>query len=147
MSNLDWDSPMNEENRDYETLPQGEYRFAVTKLEKSVSKGEKTKGAPLASLQFSLFAKDDVNYEHQIGIGFDHLVRHTSCDWKVCAFFTAIAERKHGEVITPNWEMVPAATGRAIFVPETYNGKTAMKVDTYLEPEELNKTPDSPNFG
>lgn len=139
MSNKEWDSPLEEEERqEFKDLPKGEYRFAVKSLTKRVSSGNKTNGAPMASLEFFIFPKEACEgRESVIGIGFDNLIRHTSTDWKVCAFFTAIGDRKHDEVVVPNWDNVPGAEGRAIFVPETYEGKISMKVEKYLPPIEV----------
>ena len=137
MSNKDWDAPLDDEGRDFAILPKGEYRFAIPSkpIIRSVSKGGKTEGAQMGKLELLIFALDDVNYEKPLGIGFDNLIRHTSTDWKVCQFFTAIGERKHNEVIVPPWDMVPGASGRAIFYPDKYEGKESMKVDKYLDPE------------
>jgi hypothetical protein len=148
MDNIDFDAPVNaKEQGNYKELPKGEYRFAVV-LKPIVpvrSKGEKTKDAWMADMMFAIFAIDDENYERQIGVGFDHLIRHTSTDWKVMQFFKSIGEREHDEVITPKWDEVPGAQGRAIFFPSEYNGKTSMKVEKYLPPEETTKT-DKPDF-
>lgn len=137
--NIEWDAPMEEEEQKaYGPLPKGDYRFAV--YQKPIvpvnSKGDKTMGAPMAKLELALFAIDDTEYDKQIGIAFDNLIRHKSTEWKVCQFFAAIGERKHGEKIAPKWDMVPGATGIATCYPETYEGKTNMKVERYVVPTE-----------
>ena len=136
MSNKEWDAPLDDEGREFKILPKAEYRFVVAQkpIVPVTSKGDKTKGAPMARLELIIYALDDVNFENPLAIGFDSLIRHTSTDFKVCQFFVAIGERKHKEIITPNWAMVPGATGLAIFFPDKYEGKESMKVERYLDP-------------
>jgi len=143
--NIDFDAPVTaQDSPNYEPLPRGEYRFAVM-LKPIIpvrSNGAKVKGAWMADMMFAIFALDDVECEHQIGVGFDHLIRHSTTEWKVMQFFKSIGEREHDEVITPKWDEVPGAQGRAIFYPDTYNGKTSMKVEKYLPPAETSEKPD-----
>lgn len=129
---LGWDSPV--QDREQKSLPKGEYRFVVKSLHGPYpSKGDKTLGADMGKLELSIFPLDEsTGWDNPIGIGYDRLIRHTSTDWKVCQFFTSIGDRKHDEVIVPQWDTVEGAHGRAIFCPETYDDKTTMKVEKYL---------------
>lgn len=133
---MDWDSPLVED--EYNVLPRGEYLFSVKRMIKTVSEGDKTRGACMAKLELLIYDLADTAFEKPLGIGFDNLILHKDTQWKVCQFFIAIGERKSGERIIPPWDMVPASTGRAIFFPQKFNGKESMKVEEYLDP---NKKP------
>ncbi|MCX6993042.1 MAG: hypothetical protein NT011_07860 [Kiritimatiellaeota bacterium] len=119
------------------TLPEGEYLFAVKSMAKGVSTDETTKGAPQVKVEMSLYALDDENYEKQIGVGFDNLIRHSKTESNICQFFKAIGALDHAQAVTPNWDTVPGATGRAMFYMETIDGKTVLKVKRYMDPEEV----------
>lgn len=63
---------------------------------------------------------------------------HTSCEWKLCEFFTAIGQRKHGEKLMPRWNEVPGAQGRCRVSVETFRRKDgsegqANRVKAFLE--------------
>jgi hypothetical protein len=131
----DWDSPIDENgSTPNAVLPQGEYRFVVKSLVKTVSKGAKTSGAPQAKMVLMIYDKNDETYANQIGIAIDRLTLHTETWGMVCQFFKAIGERKHGETIQPNWEEVPGASGLVKLSPHTFEGKTHMQVDAYIDP-------------
>ncbi|MCX6991831.1 MAG: hypothetical protein NT011_01680 [Kiritimatiellaeota bacterium] len=119
------------------TLPAGEYLFAVKSMVKGVSTDEQTKGAPQVKIEMSLYAPNDTGHKKPVGIGFDDLIRHSSTETNVCQFFKAIGALNHTMAVTPNWDTVPGATGRAMFYPETIDGETVLKVKRYLDPEEV----------
>lgn len=41
-----------------------------------------------------------------------NLFLHSRCEGMLCEFFTAIGQRKHGEQMQMNWNLVPGARGR-----------------------------------
>lgn len=113
------------------------YLFAVKSMAKGVSIDEETKGAPQVKVEMFLYSSNDTGHKKHVGIVFDNLVRHSKTDWKVMQFFMAIGNCGNGQAITPNWDKVPGATGRAMFCPETIEGKTVIKVQRYMAPEVL----------
>lgn len=40
-----------------------------------------------------------------------NLFLHSKFEWKLCQFFVAIGQRKHGEVMRMNWGTVPGSGG------------------------------------
>ena len=138
MGNLERDAAMTDPDDNFQPLKKGIYRFAVNgkPLVWGESKGVKTLGAPMAKLELTIYDPEDVEYKTPIGVGFDRIIRHTLTEYWGCQFFVCIGERKHGETITPAWDMVPSATGRAVFFPENFEGKISMKVEAYLDPQE-----------
>lgn len=130
---MDWDSPIENDGEGFELLPEGTIvEFQVIVFEKARS----SKGDPMAKLQLSLFDGD------VFGRAYENLVLNQACEWKLCQFFTAIGQRKHGETLVPKWNKVETATGYAEVGVEKYkkdNGRGAEVeknfIKRFLEPE------------
>ena len=87
-----------------------------------------------ADLNISVHDKDgDVEVK-------DRLFLHRKAEWKLSQFFIAIGQKKHGEPLKMNWNLVPGATGRLVIKHRKGTGQYADKeynqIDKYLEPEE-----------
>jgi hypothetical protein len=139
---LGWDSPVEHDGESYAILPEGTRgTFTVLALEKKTSQKLDCPMA-LLKLQFSSDAGKTVLLEN--------LVLHSTCEWKICEFFRAIGQRKHGEKLKPNWNKVIGATGKCELTVETYknkNGEEKKKngISSFLDPEaetESEKEPD-----
>lgn len=145
---MDWNSPIeNEGNSKPESklLPDGEYRFGVIDLTKEVSDNPKLidkdgNPAPIAVMNIAIFALDDVKYTSQLATVRDQLVLHSKCEWKLCEFFVAIGDRKHGERYQPKWDQVPGACGRCSLKVDSFTRRDktighSNKIDKYLDPD------------
>jgi len=136
---LDWDSEVEHDGQGgkFTLLPDGEYRFGVMEMAKTTSKKLQ---CPMAKLTIAIFALDDPDYKEELTRIEDNLVLHSTCEWKLCEFFRAIGDRKHGERIKPKWADVPGSSGRCRIKTETFTkrdnteGKNN-KVDFYLDPD------------
>lgn len=123
-----------ENDSSFVLLPEGEYNFRVTGFERGVhepKEGGKLPRCPKADLTLEV---DDGN--GNTATIYDTLYLHSKCEGQLCAFFTAIGQRKKGERIRMNWGAVLGAAGRAKIYVDKYNGKEKNKVKRYLEPEE-----------
>lgn len=121
----------------FTSLHNVEYLFAVKSMVKGVSTDEETKGAPMARIELLIYALADKGHKKPVEIVFDSLALHSKTDWKVREFFQAIGALLYAKTITPNWQSLPGAKGRAVFCPETCEGKASMKVLRYMDPEEV----------
>lgn len=132
---LDWDSEIENDGPEYTTLPEGEYDFTVVGFERQrYTPSAKAKLPPCNMAVVSLQFKEP---EGSTTIK-DKLYLHSSVEWRLCAFFTSIGQRQHGERVRMNWNAVIGAHGRAKLSVRTYtdnNGKerTINDVDTYLD--------------
>ena len=55
-------------------------------------------------------------------------------EWKLCAFFRSIGQKKHGEPLKPNWGKVIGSIGKAHFKQrEWVNDKGETKVANDLD--------------
>lgn len=54
----------------------------------------------------------------------------------MCAFFTCIGQRKHGEKLKMNWNEVVGARGRAKIGHREYNGNIYNDIKRFYAPDE-----------
>lgn len=135
---LEWDSEIENDGQEYVTLPEGDYDFAVVGFERqryTPSAKAKLPPCPMAVLT--------LRFDGQAGVTTvkDKLYLHSSVEWRLCAFFTSIGQRRHGERITMNWGAVPGAQGRAKLGIRKYTDdkgreRSINEVLEYLEPDE-----------
>ncbi len=118
---LDWDSEVEKDRGDIIQL-NGDYDFIVTGFERGNFEAKPNGKLPNCkkadiTLTVSLPNGQSVDVK-------DTLFLHSSVEWRICAFFSAIGQRKKGERIKPNWNAVLGARGRAEFFVEKRVDKT-----------------------
>lgn len=139
---LGWDEEIENEGSDFVLLDEGEYDFVVTKFERGRSKGSDK--IPPSNMAILTLRVDD-----QTTIT-ERLILHSKTEWKLCQFFTSIGQRKHGEKMRMNWNVVTGARGRCKIIVDDYIGNDGKehytnRVDKFLEPaEETQKAITSP---
>jgi hypothetical protein len=134
---IDWDDAIENDGSEAKIIEPGIYPFRVVKLEKTISKGQKTAGAPMAILECRI-EHDEGEY---IDIR-DQIVLVRLLEWKLCQFFTAIGQRKKGENLTPRWNAVEGSKGHCAVFIEEYKKKDgtdgkSVKIAKYIDPTEL----------
>ena len=143
---IGWDDAI-ENDSSYELLPEGEYDFQVMALDrKRYNGGAKLPACNMAELSIKITAADGKS-----ALVTHRLYLHTSTEGLLCAFFTAIGQRKHGEKLVPKWNAVPGATGRCKVGIYKYTNKEGEdreinEIKKFLEPDDKatqNATPSS----
>jgi hypothetical protein len=136
---LNWDDEISNDGSESKLIEPGIYYFKIKNLEKTVSTGAKTAGAPMAVIE--------VRVEHDEGEYYDikeKIVLVKTLEWKLCQFFTAIGQRKKGETLHPRWNAVIGSKGHCEVFIDTYKKKDgtegkACKIARFLDPEEFAK--------
>ena len=101
-----WDDEIQRDSSPFQVLPEGDYIFFVKKFERARHSGsEKIPACNKAILTLNV-----VNGSAQ-GEVQTNLFLHSKFEWKLCQFFTAISQRKHGEAMRMNWRAVPGSGG------------------------------------
>ena len=101
-----WDDEIQHDSSPFQVLPEGDYIFIVKKFERARHSGsEKIPACNKAILTLAV-SSGDVQGEVQT-----NLFLHSKFEWKLCQFFTAISQRKHGEAMRMNWGTVPGSGG------------------------------------
>lgn len=126
---LDWGDAIEKDGPEFITLPEGEYDFVVDHYDRERHPGsEKLPPCWKAVIYLKIETPEGVaNVRH-------NLFLHTKTEGMLCAFFTAIGQRQHGQRVNMNWNAVPGARGRAKIGVREYNGKTYNEVKKFLEP-------------
>ncbi|MGI6751105.1 MAG: hypothetical protein ACOX4U_00570 [Anaerovoracaceae bacterium] len=104
---LDWDDEIENDGPDFILLPEGDYDFEITTFERATHTGsEKLPPCKKAIVHIKVTgAEGSTTIKH-------NLFLHTKTEGMLCAFFLSIGQRKKGEKLKMNWNMVPGATGR-----------------------------------
>lgn len=116
---LSWDDPIENDNDEFVLLPEGDYDFEVTAFERARHNGsEKLPPCNKAILSIKITSTDgkSTTIRH-------NLFLHTKTEGILCAFFTAIGQRKKGEKITMNWNSVIGSRGRCKVGIHRWTGK------------------------
>ena len=103
-----WDDAIEKDGADFEILPEGDYDFEVTGFERARHPGsDKLPPCNKAILKIKLIGADDksTTINH-------NLFLHSKTEGMLCAFFTAIGQRKKGEKINMNWNAVIGSRGK-----------------------------------
>lgn len=128
---LSWDSPIENDGSEFILLPDGDYDFVVERFERGrYEGGDKLPPCPKATLYLKFTVPEgDVTVRKDLFL-------HSKCEGLLCAFFTCIGQRKHGQRVSMNWSAVTGARGRAKVGKRTYNGNTYNDIKRFLEPQE-----------
>ena len=133
---MDWDSEIEKDSPGFILLPTGDYDFEVVDFERSRHNGSnKLPPCPKATVHLKISGKDADGNEGSTTIKYN-LFLHEKTEGMLCAFFTGIGQRKHGEKIKMNWGKVVGSTGRAKIGTRTYEGKEYNEVKKIYDPEE-----------
>lgn len=134
---LGWNDSIENDGEDYVLLPEGDYDFEVLSFERGRHNGsDKLPPCNKATLSIKLTGADG-----QTGTIQHNLFLHTKCEGILCAFFTAIGQRKHGEKLNMNWNMVPGSKGRCKVGIRTWTGndgesKQSNQIKKFYEPQQ-----------
>jgi len=104
---LGWEDEIQKDSGFYQVLPEGDYTFAVKRFERARHGGSEKMPACNKAVLTLAVSNEEASGEVQT-----NLFLYSKFEWKLCQFFTAIGQRRHGEAVRMNWSAVPGATGR-----------------------------------
>lgn len=111
---LDWGSAISDES-EYIILPEGDYMFEVTDLERArFPGGPKIEPCPKARLTLEIRCDDGK------AVCKTDLILSRKLEWKLCAFFRCIGMKERGKKLVMDWSSVVGRRGKARFKPRTY---------------------------
>jgi len=115
---LGWEDSIQQDN-EFQLLPEGWYNFEVLSFERARHNGSaKLPPCNKAILKLRIWS------EVAEGTIMHNLFLHSSMEGMLCAFFTAVSLRKHGERINMDWSQVIGSIGRCkVGVREWINDK------------------------
>lgn len=114
---LDWNDAIENDSPDFILLPENDYDFTVEKFERERHPGsEKLPPCPKAVIYLRIDAPEGT------AVIKHNLFLHSKTEGMLCAFFSAIGQRKKGERLNMNWNAVTGSTGRAKIVVREWTG-------------------------
>lgn len=115
---LSWDSEISKES-EFELLPAGTYKFTVQSVERGRFAGsEKMNACPSATMSLKVSGPDGAEGTVQ-----DTLYLNSKAEWKLSQFFTSIGQKKKGETLRMNWNLVPGSSGELELTVNEYTAK------------------------
>ena len=135
---LSWDDEFTNEQQEFMLLPEGEYAFEVTGMERARFEGS-AKLPPCNKAELVLLVEGpggEATIKH-------NLFLHSKCEGLLCAFFTAIGLRRHGQPLRMRWD-IQGRTGMCHVGVREYTGKDgetrkANEILRFLDPEDAPK--------
>lgn len=126
-----WDDQIENDGPEFITLPEGDYDFEVVDFERGRHGGsEKLPPCNKATVHIRITTPEGMTtIKH-------NLFLHSITEGMLCAFFTAIGQRKKGDRLTMNWSAVVGSRGRCKVGIRKHEGKEYNEVRRFLEPEE-----------
>lgn len=104
---LGWEDEIRNDGGPGQILPEGDYDFVVKKFERARHGGSEK--IPACNKAVLTLAVSSAGANGEVPVS---LFLYSKFEWKLCQFFTAIGQRRHGEAIRMNWGAVPGAAGR-----------------------------------
>ena len=128
---LDFDGVITKDTS-FELLPEGEYDFIVTKIERGKTNGT-DKMPPCNKVDITLEVDQDgrsVPVKHS-------LLLHSRFEGQIAEFFVAIGLKKKNESLRMNWNAAIGARGKCKLGIRTYNGNEYNQVKKFIEPTQF----------
>ena len=104
---LDWGDTIQDDGKNFEPVPAGDYDFTIETFERGRSKGEgKLPPCNMATVYFTIHDRDrDVMIR-------ENFLLHSKLEWKLSELFRSVGLKKEGEPLRMNWQALPGLTGR-----------------------------------
>lgn len=139
---FNWDDIIQNDSDEFILLPEGDCDFEVTSFERGRHNGsEKLPPCNKAVLKIKV-----TNEAGQSTTITHNLMLHSKCEGMICAFFTAIGQRKHGEQLRMNWNSVVGSRGRCKVGIRTWKSKNgedmkSNEIKRFYAPEDSKAQP------
>ncbi|MBQ6123063.1 MAG: hypothetical protein IJI59_15165 [Clostridia bacterium] len=115
---MDWNDTIQNDGKEFVTLPEGDYTFTVTNFERAHFPGS-AKLPPCNKASLTLTIDNDLG----IATARIDLILARSLEWKISSFFSSIGQKKQGETLKMDWDRVVGARGKAHFKPRKYTDR------------------------
>ena len=124
---LDWDSEIEDDGKQFVIVPPGTYNFTVTNFERSHYEGsDKVPPCNMAVITGALDGYDgNATFT-------ERLYMLKQYEWKLSSFFRCIGQKQQGERIKMDWKAVPGARGKVKISTRKHQGKEYNQVESFL---------------
>lgn len=113
-----WEDEISDEGSEFVLLPEGDYDFTVSKIERGRHPGsEKLPACNKAIVTLTVWGQDDC-----IDIT-ENFMLCNKMEWKLSQFFLALGMKKHGEPLRMNWTGAVGKKGKCHVYVDNYKNK------------------------
>jgi hypothetical protein len=113
-----WEDEISDEGSEFVLLPEGDYEFTVSKIERGRHPGsEKLPACNKAIVTLTVWGQDDC-----IDIT-ENFMLCNKMEWKLSQFFLSIGMKKHGEPLRMNWTGAVGKRGKCHVYVDNYKNK------------------------
>lgn len=133
-----WEDQIENDGPEFALLPDGDYDFEIVDFERGRHNGsDKLPPCNKAIVHVKVEGPEGINIIKH------NLFLHSKTEGMLCAFFTAIGQRKKGERVSMNWNAVVGSKGRCkVYIDKWTNDqgeeKLSNKIKKFYEPDENN---------
>lgn len=113
-----WDDEISEEGGAFTLLPEGDYDFTVSKVERARHTGsEKVPACNMAKVTFTIWGAED-----KMDITENYFLCN-KFEWKLSALFLATGLKRHGEPLKMQWGAITGMKGKCRVYIDNYKKK------------------------
>ena len=113
-----WEDEISDEGSEFVLLPEGDYDFTVSKIERGRHPGsEKLPACNKAIVTLTVWGQDDC-----IDIT-ENFMLCNKMEWKLSQFFLSLGMKKHGEPLRMNWTGAVGKKGKCHVYVDNYKNK------------------------
>jgi len=134
---LDWNDTITKDS-EFILLPEGEYEFMVTDIERSRYDG----GEKLPPCNMAIISCKIETPEGETTLK-NKLFLTTATEGLISAFFASIGLKKKGQPLRMEWNKVVGRGGRCKISQRTYNGNIFNDIKRFLPSDDYNNAPTS----
>lgn len=135
---IGWEDTI-EKDSDFVLLPDGLYHFTVVGMERTRHTPNPQNPGKLPACNKAVISIKIVANEGETELR-HNLFLHSSTEGMLSAFFAAIGQKKKGEPLRMNWNIIVGATGVCKVGTRQYNGNNYNEVKSMLYPEDVDYT-------
>ena len=113
-----WNDEIVNEGAEFVLLPEGDYDFTVSKVERARYSGsERMPACNMAKVTFTIWGAED-----KVEIT-DNFYLCNKFEWKLSSLFLSVGMKKHGEPLRMNWEALTGKKGKCHVYIDNYKKK------------------------
>lgn len=135
---IGWEDTI-EKDSDFVLLPDGLYHFTVVGMERTRHTPNSQNPGKLPACNKAIVSIKIVANEGETELR-HNLFLHSSTEGMLSAFFAAIGQKKKGEPLRMNWNIIIGATGVCKVGTRQYNNNNYNEVKSMLYPEDVDYT-------
>ncbi len=129
---IPFDGEILEDAKEFIVLQDGEYDFEVTSFEKGRFAG-KDGGLPPCNM-VTVFCK--IETDEGVAVIKSNLFLHSRTEGILSSFFASIGQKRKGEPLKMQWNLVIGSKGRCKVSTREYNGNTYNDIKRFIPAEE-----------